>query len=57
MVMNKTSSRNSQFNGSNSYSDNNNGPSRPVITNGKNASNILYYGHDGPRIEEYKASF
>lgn len=55
--MNKTSSRNSQFNGSNSYSDNNNGPSRPVITNGKNASNILYYGHDGPRIEEYKASF
>lgn len=52
--MNKTSSVNNQFHCTNN--NNNNGASSRLITNGKNVNDILYYGHNDPRIEQYKAS-
>lgn len=54
--MNKASSINNQFNSNNINNNNNNGSNRHLVTNGKNVNNLLYYGHEAPRIEQYKAS-
>lgn len=56
MVMNKASSINNQFNSSNINNNNNNGSNRHLVANGKNVNNLLYYGHEAPRIDQYKAS-